>query len=266
MAKQSGIHQLRGKVGEHSYYRQTGVNTGLVRSINQGMSERVKTSEEYANTRLNNAEFGQAGAIASCLGRLIVPKFRPMMLPFSQSKMAKIILDAIKQSTLPWGTRNIPTETGAPAEEASRILVAALNSVRKGNPTDMGASLVFDDDSSVMTFKTDALAWDNFLSSIGADGAKVNLSCCAPWIGKSFGVGQGYAECYPQANTSSVEITTGANTEEFPELFPDSPAPILNMFRVEFWAAVIMPYRVVNETEYILQEHCTYLLADLTAA
>lgn len=266
MAKQSGIHQLRGKVGEHSYYRQTGVSTGLVRSINQGMSERVKTSEEYANTRLNNAEFGQAGAIAACLARLIVPKFRPMMLPFSQSKMAKIILDAIKQSTLPWGTRNIPTETGAPAKEASRILVSALNSVRKGNPSDIGISMVYDDDTSVMSLETDEVVWDNYLRSIGADGAKINMSSCAPWIGKSFGVGQGYAECYPQANTVTHDMEFGRNTEDFPDTFPEAPAPILNMFRVEFWCAVIMPYRVVNDTQYILQEHCTYLLADLNAA
>lgn len=266
MAKQSGIHQLRGKVGEHSYYRQTGVNTGLVRSINQGMSERVKTSEEYANTRLNNAEFGHAGAIAACLGRLIVPKFRPMMLPFSQSKMAKIVLDAIKKSELPWGSRNIPTGSGQEAAEASRILVTALNSVRKGNPSDMGLSMVFNDDTSIMTLTSDPTAWENYLQSIGADGARANLICCAPWIGKSFGVGEGYADCYPQANTISEDLGTGAVTADFPETFPAAPAPILNMFRVEFWCAVIMPYRSVNNTEYTLQEHCTYLLADLNAA
>ena len=72
MAKQSGLHQLRGKVGEHSYYRQTGISSGLVRSINQGMSARVKNDEAFLNTRLNNAEFGQAGRIASVLSDIVV--------------------------------------------------------------------------------------------------------------------------------------------------------------------------------------------------
>lgn len=42
MAKQSGIHQIKGKVGEMSYYKQSGVSSGLIRSINPSMSGRVK--------------------------------------------------------------------------------------------------------------------------------------------------------------------------------------------------------------------------------
>lgn len=267
MAKQSGIHQLRGKVGEHSYYRQTGVNTGLVRGINQGMSQRVKTSEEYANTRLNNAEFGQAGAIAACLGRLIVPKFRPMMLPFSQSKMAKLILESIKQSDLPWGTRNIPVGTGEPATHSSMLLADVLRSVRKGNPSDMGISISYEESPvESMFLNFDANSWANFLTTIGADGATIKLCACAPWIGKSFGVGEGYAECYPHVNSITVDVGVNPQPQSFPTEFPAAPAAILNMFRVEFWCAIIMPYRNVNNTQYILQEHCTYALADLSAA
>ena len=142
MAKQSGLHQLRGKVGEHSYYKQTGVASGLVRSINQGMSARVKTSEEYANVRLNNAEFGQAGRIAKVLGQFITPKYRPMILPFSQSKMCKIILDAIKKDTThPWGQRNLSENING-----INVCINSLNSIRKNDPDSYGVSVSTADD------------------------------------------------------------------------------------------------------------------------
>ena len=107
MAKQSGLHQIKGKVGEFSYYRQSGIANGLIRSINPAMSGRVKTGAEYANTRLNNAEFGQACRIAAQLISAITPKYRPMILPFSQAKLAKSVLDLIKQTDDTWGERNL---------------------------------------------------------------------------------------------------------------------------------------------------------------
>ena len=110
MAKQSGLHQIRGKVGEHSYYRQTGVSAGLIRSINQGLSARVKNGPEYANTRLNNREFGAACDVAGILGKLVVPKFRPMILPFSQSRMAKAVLEIAREHVQNWGERVVTSE------------------------------------------------------------------------------------------------------------------------------------------------------------
>lgn len=131
MAKQFGIHQLRGKVGEMSYYRQSGVDGGLVRSINAGMSSRVKTGAEYANTRLNNSEFGQACRIAGVLGASVTPKWRPMILPFSQSKLAKEVLKLIKldkTSGSTWGTRSI-------SQADVQSCVNSLNGLAK-NPFD----------------------------------------------------------------------------------------------------------------------------------
>ena len=83
MAKQSGIHQLRGKVGEMSYYRTKGVQDGVVRRINQGMSQRVKTGDEYVNTRLNNAEFKNANAIATAAFNSVNSRKRGMMRNFA---------------------------------------------------------------------------------------------------------------------------------------------------------------------------------------
>lgn len=97
MAKQSGLHQIRGKVGDFSYYKQSGVSAGIIRGINQGMSSRVKTGDEYANTRRNNKEFANACEIAASFGACVVPKWRPMFLTFSQAAIAKAVLSFIKE-------------------------------------------------------------------------------------------------------------------------------------------------------------------------
>lgn len=258
MAKQSGIHQLRGKVGEHSYYRQTGVSSGLVRGINQGLSARVKEGEEYVNTRLNNAEFGQAGAVAAMAAKLIMPKYRPMMLPFSQSKMAKVILAAIKTDNVSWGQRDLTSEN------AAETIAAALESVRKNDPANYGASIVFSDDENTWVAVFDGALWSAYLSGIGADGAIVNLIAARSAVGK-YGNQLGrhpYYPCFPNFNMESVEVS---NTSA-EEVFPQSPAGMTSAFYVssEMGIAVIMPYRTINGTNHILQEHCTYAISTST--
>jgi hypothetical protein len=64
MAKQRGPHQLSGKINNLCYYTQKGVRGGLVRRINDGMSERLKVGEEFANTRRANSVFGMCSIFA----------------------------------------------------------------------------------------------------------------------------------------------------------------------------------------------------------
>lgn len=105
MAKQSGLHQIKGKIGEYSYYRQTGVNTGLIRQINQGMSERVKTSPEYENTRLNNAEFKLATQAAGSLFSGVQPILRPTKTLFRTSRLAADLYKILLYNNGAWGKR-----------------------------------------------------------------------------------------------------------------------------------------------------------------
>lgn len=116
MAKQSGIHQLRGKVGEMSYYRQAGVVPGLVRRINQSMSSRVKTSDEFANTRLNNDEFKKANKYATLAFHSVNPSWRTMFRRFAIATMTKRFLEYIKAGTGYWGNR-IPVASFGPMFE-----------------------------------------------------------------------------------------------------------------------------------------------------
>ena len=255
MAKQSGIHQLRGKVGEHSYYKQTGVASGLVRSINQGMSARVKTSEEYANVRLNNAEFGQGGRIASVLARYITPKYRPMILPFSQSKMAKIVLEYIKNdTTAPWGQRNItPANSG-------EMQVAALNSVVKNRFEDFGFNLNIDEEAT--EFNVDATVQTvNKLAAIGADGLDVRFLAISTWIGTYDVANKRYDNSYARANIYDNDLTPVKTSSSITFKYALRPAP------PQDWPAflagrtglvILLPYRTINGQKHTLQEHCTF--------
>lgn len=255
MAKQSGIHQLRGKVGEHSYYRQTGIVPGLVRSINQGMSSRVKTAPEFANTRLNNAEFGQAGRIASVLGQLITPKYRPMILPFSQSKMAKIILDAIKTKTGNWGERNLSATD-------LQVFLEAINSVHKNNPDEYGLSFGVDSDDN-FTITSDEVIYPAKLAAIGANGYNLVVLAARPWIGTYLAAEGKYADSFARANIYDAGISAAGESVPVDYEFRPVPPTGWPAFDVDFMVVVIMPYRIINGTNHILQEHCTFVAMEL---
>ena len=254
MAKQFGIHQLRGKVGEHSYYRQTGVQGGLVRSINPAMSSRVKTDEAFANTRLNNAEFGQGGRIASVLARYINPKYRPMVLPFSQSKMARILLEYIKTNSAAWGERNLTPQN---IPQAS---VDALNSVAKNRFEDFGLSVVGDTEALKITFESTTVT-NAKMSAIGANTLLLRLVACSPWIG-TFVAGTGkYAESFTRGNIYDEDFTfpSGASTVvDIVYNFPSIPPAGWPAETGVFFVAILMPVRTINGVDHILQEHCTY--------
>lgn len=264
MAKQSGLHQIRGKVGEHSYYRQTGVTNGLIRSINQGLSSRVKTSDEYANTRLNNAEFGQAGSIARVLGAMITPKYRPMILPFSQAKMARSLLSAIKSNSAPWGQRNLSSV----ATDRVQSLVDALNIVSKGDFDNFGIKLTVGQPNEI-TISGAEPVFPSKLAAIGADGCTINLAAASPaiglWTSLLVGSRTGYAPSFPRANYYTDDITVDTPqmvlSPSFPPAVPEGSA----WMSANFFIVILMPYRTINGKDYILQEHCTYKAMSIPA-
>lgn len=255
MAKQSGLHQIRGKVGEHSYYKQTGVSSGLIRSINQAMSARVKTDAAFLNTRLNNSEFGQAGRIASVLAQYITPKFRPMILPFSQSKMAKIILEYIKtDSTAPWGRRNIVSGN------SGEMQVAALNSVVKNRFEDFGVNLSIDEESSILTLVlTDETILK--LNAIGADGFDYRFAAISTWIGTYETSNLKYAPSFARANFYDGNFSEPQSGEEDNLTYSLRPAPPASwpaFMATRTGLVILLPYRTINGQKHTLQEHCTF--------
>ena len=265
MAKQSGLHQIKGKVGEYSYYKQTGVSGGLIRGINQGLSARVKTGDEYANTRLNNSEFGAACNIAGLLGKAVVPKFRPMVLPFSQSKMAKMVLELARESSAGWGERVVPANSSA---ELAEILQST--SKRDFNEF-ISVSLAATGTLNQYEFSfsyTDAQA--SLMDSLGING--FNILLC----GYNIATGK-YNSTLKRANNGvifrqfaeSIQVTIdpgeGDEGSKTFTMLPYSPAATLYNGQ-QLVVAVIMPIRTINSVDHILQEYCSFVALALPSA
>lgn len=126
MAKQRGIHQIRGKIDNLSYYEQKYVRGGLIRRINAAMSERLKTDSAFANTRTANELFGgcslYASSILSCFGQRSVFLFKP----YRQALLTKAIFSAYKSISYPEKTSNI-FFSGVNV----RFLISAVDSIVK---------------------------------------------------------------------------------------------------------------------------------------
>lgn len=264
MAKQSGLHQIRGKVGEHSYYKQTGVTAGLIRSINHGMSARVKTDEAYANTRLNNQEFGAAANVAALLGKCVTPKFRPMILPFSQSKMAKEILKVAREHTVNWGQRVVTSEDTA-------RLCEILSAMSKRN---------FNEFLSIDINRLSAIAaeitvnWSaeqaTLLSSLGITGVTVRSAiyniATGQWVPNAGIMTTGYIVDGNVVFPANKEpVVSGESTEQTKTISIDTFVPAPNHSGHQILVSVIMPLRSVGTVDHVLQEFCSFVAMPLPA-
>lgn len=264
MAKQSGLHQIKGKVGEFSYYKSTGVNGGLIRSINQGLSERVKNSEEYANARLNNQEFGAAANVAGLLGKMVIPKFRPMILPFSQSRMAKDLLILARESSQNWGERVV---TAADTARIADILSAQSKrdasefvdvSVAHSTGRTFEITAQFSVDQSIL------------MKSLGIDTitvtAKVFNVATGQWIPTAKRMATGYI--VPLSTVSPIEgESVNPGDESINSVSVQVPvfSPMTGHAGHQLIVFVIMPGRVINDVSHILQEYCSFKAIPLPA-
>lgn len=262
MAKQSGIHQIKGKIGEHSYYRQTGVSGGLIRSINQGLSARVKADAAYANTRLNNQEFGAAANTAALLGQMVTPKFRPMILPFSQSKMAKEVLRLARENTESWGQRTVSSSQTAQ-------LAATLAAQSKRNAAEFASCVVeyvennaFD---AIVSYSPEQVV---LMNSLGITGFSVSILgynlATGNWNPIGLQMMTGYLEKVEDYNVDFAALQpTGDSTSE--TLTIPSFVPAAGHSAHQMVVFVILPYRTINGTNHIMQEFCSFTAVELPA-
>lgn len=263
MAKQKGIHQLKGKVGGMSYYQQSGVTDGLVRRIPEGLSSRVKTADEYANTRLNNDEFKNGNAMATFAFRAVPNRKASMMRRFAIAEMTKSALEFIKGGSGNWGQR-IPTET------FDNIVVDMLERHAKSGPyaNEFGTirSVVDDSSISIEIEQTDFPTED--LRSKGIDGFYVLsvLGCMCELVDSDGFVRQyfGVSSIFPTNVTSltpddpiSIRDTTieAANLGMSPSGFATAAQTANNgMFAI----LSFIPYRQIGSGRYNLYEYATY--------
>lgn len=270
MAKQSGIHQLRGKVGEMSYYRQKGVQPGLVRKINQGLSSRVKTEDAYANTRLNNAEFGNACKIASAAFNSVNTRKRGMMRNFAVAQMAKVALEDIKQGTGAWGAR-------MPITELDTLICDLLEKHAKGGAYDgeFGdiTQATLDDQADVLITLEISSELQQSLLDLGIDGLQIVTSKCLAGEILVDGAPRLYAGSAIKPTAPFVFDPTNPITKSI-EFNVNSPSDVgmsqsgytfaLSDPNHGFYACLtFLPFRQQGANRYTLQEYCTFVAIPL---
>lgn len=261
MAKQSGLHQIKGKVGGFSYYRQSGVQNGLLRRINEAMSGRVKTGDEFANTRLNNAEFASAADVAKLMGQMISPKFRPMVLPFSQSKLTKDIYGLAKLVEGDWGKRSI-------VESQIDQVVESLNKLAKNDFISMYGlpTVVYKaagTDTVSLTLTDDVIA---NLRGLGIDGIDVSFRSFNLMVGQySEVVGKILRSALGRTAITKDDIDFAGSPTSSNDLAYDPVTPS-GYEGLNIYVVVALPYRTINGVKNTLQEYCSfYALPAITA-
>lgn len=265
MAKQSGIHQLRGKIRGMSYYRQKGVKDGLARQINDGMSKRVKEDEGYLNTRLNAREFGSAGSFAGAAIRAISERQRTMLKDFATGNLAKAVRDVIIQDTThAWGERNL-TGTAWQAEMLARISSYAKNEFSSyvGGVWDVSVNDSTPDADWTPNAELPS-GWGSLLSAKGATGAYIDMYAYRVELQEFVGVSdKGFSSVAPVA---SIDVAIGTATTL------DTPTNVDNSFTgkqadntLQGVLVVVRPYQEVSGQKYIRQELCTFGLFPVTS-
>lgn len=263
MAKQSGIHQLKGKVRGMSYYRQKGVIDGLARSINQGLSKRVKEDAAYHNTRLNATEFGRAGSFAGAAIRAISDRQRAMLKDFATGMLAKQVRDVIiSDSTNAWGNRQLK---GATWQSLMRQIISTYAKVdfasNVGGVWDVtvdkgGGDTLWTPNAELAT------GWGSLLSAKGATGAFVDIYAYkVALLDLGGGVMKGESQV---AVVASDDVTIGtASTFVTPATLSDAFDNVEGDNYMVAVLVVVRPYQEVNGEKYIRQELCTYQLNDI---
>ena len=270
MAKQVGLFNLRGKIENKSFYKTAGVPDTVIRQIPEGLSSRVKTAPEYANTRLNNDEFKNANAIATFLMNAVPNRRASMMRRFAIADMTKSGLEYIKSGSGNWGQR-IPTT------KMDAIAVDLLENRAKSGPYQgefgvIASGTGSDNEITITMTLTDANVTD--LQSKGIDGfyvlyvkgAMAEVLDTDGFVRQHFGV----------SSINPVDVSTITPGQPFDVDFVPSPTS-LGMSPSGYTAAQsaanngmyailsFLPYREIGTQRHTLYEYATYAALALGA-
>lgn len=263
MAKQSGIHQLKGKVGSMSYFQMAGVQDGIVRRIPEGLSSRVKNDEVYANTRLNNEEFTRAAQLSKVAYNSVPNRLNSMFRRFAYAEMLKGVKEYIVNGTGDWGKR-IPTE------RLDNVVRDVLENRAKFGPYDGqfgDLTMVRSAENGIEITLTYSTAQAAAMASLGITGLLIR----SQYTGNGYVLGGSdplLVGGHSNIDSTDLDINPNGGNEELATFVPG--AGTLNMFPAQFAqlaasadggiVAVItlLPLRSVNEKNYVLTEFATY--------
>lgn len=266
MAKQVGLFSLRGKIENKSFYKTAGVPETVIRGIPEGLSSRVKTAEEYANTRLNNAEFKNANSIATAAFNAVSNRKRGMMRRFAIADMTKKALDDIKQGSGVWGARHAATEL-------DHLICDMLENHAKGGSY-QGEFGTFEasaiSTSGVVTMDINiSVEIQNQWKALGVDGILAVASKALAGEVDVDGLPRLYAgnsvapwQPVPFAGTSEISIqnTIQLGTPSSVGMSQGGYALAQTDPKHGFYGVLtILPYRTEGGTMYTMQEYCTFV-------
>lgn len=272
MAKQTSLIKINGKADGQSFY--TSKNGGaLMRSINQGMSQRVKDGKEYLNTRKNNAEFGMCGDFAGAIIKPLSLRWRFILDSIATGKMVKKMKELIVMNTTEaWGQRVLTADHYL-------SLVEAFNSFSKNEMIEEIANILaqpisWTDDDNVVTLGgmpqlTVARQQELIAEGVNYFYTKVfALQVVTPTFDTN-------ANAYTKATSTLVEIPAMSNDAQLEasaaiDLVTDRNG-VADFTEVvvngEFGGllVVFLPARKVGNSISILQEKCSAMLAPVVA-
>lgn len=243
-----------------------------MREQNAGMSERVKTDPAYVNTRLNASEFGGAGKLAGAIISPISQRWRYILDPTATGQLAKTIKEGMMlDTTNPWGQRQV----GVPFMPNVQAKYNELSKNEMPNLIVQGIQNSFvSQDSSTMQYVVTVsngidVAMDaDFVSTLAAKGAEGVIVQVYSWqVGNAiFDPASGKYVVNAASRRFSFlaqvdsELAVGETliTGEAYNVGGRGQAPIPQSAanHIGGLCVIMLPYKVVSNEKYILQEHC----------
>ena len=135
MAKQRGIHQIKGKINNLCYYEQKYIRGGLIRRINEAMSERLKIDPAFENTRHYNTIFGACSNFAKSFLSVFGSRNKFLFLPYRQAILTKYLFDNRLYSGVTSGFPGIGFNRSSPEFWVSLIDNLMKNKLSKNFPS-----------------------------------------------------------------------------------------------------------------------------------
>lgn len=263
MAKQIGLYSVRGKVDGYKYYGMKGVANTIIAKINEGMSSRVKNSAEYANTRLNNAEFGAAGNMAGTLVRALTQRWRCVTIPFATAKFLPSIKSALGLDTAnPWGQRTL---TGTGWQDILRQEMSKLSKVSFDEEIGLDVT-ISQSTGNVVTADLDGyIAQAEFLKQKGITGIQFDAVAFRMEAAEFDSNINGYKPATLIASAENhIDAPVGDEFEEGITVRLDGAKVDASKVMTAV-LIVAKPYREVNGTLFYAQEFCCHKLFAIPA-
>lgn len=248
--------QKRGKENGYRHYHLKGVEGTVVARINEGMSSRVKTAAEYANTRLNNAEFGAAGAAAGALLRALPMERRSVLKAFPAAMLGKDFKAIISmQTTAAWGQR------GFAVEGWQQMVADAMTKLNKnsfiGNDG-IAASISVVEEEGINVGYSFQAGWGTELASQGVDGVKAFVYSCSADMPTYDASTKKYS--VPVIKFEEL-LNADVNLGEYDadgQIIPGTESYAPHPNDAVFGCVVMLPFRTINNKQYVLQELCEF--------